>query len=206
MGMLTKVGLCESLLVNKSADYKSQVVTDIGADISSLPAITAQIQSSIRSEYYAYVRRLPHRKYCEVLFRHFFVDVNLINSALEETMFREQLDHWWSDAYGIILEKGPGDLPEDLRSFPALMFQVLAIALQSVPLSVTSLDELKFAPSQTFLELSREYSECGVAMAKLFVRASPTLSGVQHSFMRDWWLVNMGDLIEAWNHSGETVR
>jgi hypothetical protein len=141
-----------------------------------------------------------------VLFKHFFDNVNLLNSALDETMFREQLDHWWSDAYSIILEKGPGKLPEDLRTFPALMFQVLAIALQFVPLSDTSLDLLKFAPSQTFFELSREYSECGVAMAKLFARVRPTLSGVQHSFMRDWWLVNMGDLMEAWNHSGETVR
>jgi hypothetical protein len=142
-----------------------------------------------------------------VLFKHFFDDVNLLNSALDETMFREQLDHWWSDAYSTILEKGPGNLPEDLRSFPALLFQVLAVALQFIPLSYDSrLDELKFAPSQTFLELSREYSDCGVAMAKLFARARPTLSGVQHSFMRDWWLVNMGDLMEAWNHSGETVR
>jgi hypothetical protein len=142
-----------------------------------------------------------------VLFKHFFDDVNLLNSALDETMFREQLDHWWSDAYGIILEKGPGKLPEDLRSFPALIFQVLALALEFLPLSYdTRLDELKFTPSQTFLELSREYSDCGVAIAKLFARAKPTLIGVQHSFMRDWWLINMGDIMEAWNHSGETVR
>jgi hypothetical protein len=181
-------------------------VTDIGANISSPPAITAQIQSSIRSEYYGYVRRLPPRKHCEVLCKHFFDVVNPINSALDETMFREQLDYWWSDAYGMILDNGPGKLPEELRSFPALMFQVLAVALQFVPPSNTSLDELKFAPSQTFLELSREYFECGVAMAKLFARARPTLSGVQHSFMRDWWLINMGDLMEAWNHSGESVR
>lgn len=186
----------------------TKVITGIDADISSSqPVAASQIQSRIRSEYYGYVRRLPSKIHCEVLFQHFFVCVNHLNAALDETIFREQVERWWSLAYDLLLKQGPEKLPEDLQCFPALIFQVLALALQFLPLSYDArLDELRFGPSQTFTDLSREYSDCSVALSKLVGRMRLTLVGVQQSFLRDCWLVNTGDLMQAWNHSGLTVK
>jgi hypothetical protein len=177
-------------------------------EISSLhPIVALQAQTRIRSQYYGFVRRLPNKKMCEIIFDFFFKGVNNLNAALDETIFREQARRWWDSANDILLNNGPQNLPEDLRYFPALIFQVLAIALQFLPtLYDTRIDELKFAPSQTISDLSSEYSECSEALSRLLGRTKMTLGGVQRSFLRDWWLVNTGDLMEAWNHSGETVR
>jgi hypothetical protein len=185
-----------------------QIMTGIDTDISSGDTTTiSQVQNRIRAEYYGYVRRLPSKFHCEILFQYFFASVNDVNAALDEIIFREQLERWWKLAYDILLNDGPEKLPEDLRCFPALVFQVLALALLFLPLSYdTCLDELKFGQSQTFVQLSREYSECGEALSKLLGRLRRTLVGVQHSFMRDWWLANTGDILQAWNHSGQTVK
>lgn len=142
-----------------------------------------------------------------MLFQYFFTNANPLNSALDETIFREQLERWWELAYDILLKQGPEKLPKDFQCFPALIFQVLAVTLQLLPVSYDPrLDELKFGPLQTFAELSREYTDCGVDLSNLLGRAKTTLVGVQQSYMRDYWLLNSGDLMQAWNHSGETVK
>lgn len=94
-----------------------------------------------------------------------------------------------------------------MRCFPALIFQVLAITLQFISGAYKAeIDELRFGPSQSVAELSKEYSDCGVSLCDLIGSAKFTLMGVQHSSMRDWWLLNAGDLVQAWTHSGQTVR
>jgi len=167
---------------------------DVDILAMSQPAVALEVQNRVRSEYYAYVRRIPPKVPCEVLFKCFFNGLNNLNAALDETIFREQLDHWWTLAHEVLLKQGPEKLPDDLRCFPALIFQVLALALQFLPLSLEpQVDELKFSPLQTFAELSREKSR-------------PTLVGVQQSFLRGCWLTNTGDVMQSWNHSGQTVK
>jgi hypothetical protein len=83
----------------------------------------------------------------------------------------------------------------------------LAITLQFISGQYEAeIDELRFGPSQTVAELSKEYSDCGVSLSNMVGNAKLTHIGVQHSSMRDWWLLNAGDLMQAWKHSGETVR
>jgi hypothetical protein len=133
--------------------------------------------------------------------------MNKIYVAFDELMFREQLEHWWSIAHDIILTKGPDGLPKDLLSFPGLIYQLLALSLQSLPFPYDSrLDDLKFGPSQTFPELSREYSESGVNVAKIVESTGPSYIGVLHSMMRDLWLNNLGDALGSWNHSRDTIK
>lgn len=179
----------------------------------SHPVVASQIQSRVRSEYYGYVRRLPPKTFCELLFKQFFTIANPLNSALDETIFREQLEHWWSIAPDILLKQGPEKLPLELQCFPGLIFQVLAVISYLLPEHSFELNDLKFGPSQTLAELSKEYTDCGVELAKLLPKAKITLVGVQQSFLRDIWLIHSGDLMQAWNHlmqawnhSGETVR
>ncbi|KAG0650151.1 Short-chain dehydrogenase reductase [Hyphodiscus hymeniophilus] len=187
----------------------TKVVTEIArTDIpTSHPTITSHVQSRIRAEYFGFVRRLPSREVCEVMYQLFFITANQIFVALDETIFREQLARWWDIAYDVLLKQGPETLPQELQCFPALIFQVIAVTLQFLPqLYDPRLDELKFGSQQSFTELSREYTDCGMELSKLLGRARTTFVGVQHSYMRSCWLVYTGDLMQAWNHSGETVR
>jgi hypothetical protein len=107
----------------------------------------------------------------------------------------------------MLTKEGPNGLPKEIRCFPALIFQVLAITLQFISGPYEAeIDELRFGPSQTVVELSKEYSDCGVYLSNMVGNAKLTLIGVQHSSMRDWWLLNAGDLMNAWMHSRQTVR
>jgi hypothetical protein len=161
---------------------------------------------TIRSEFYGYIRRLPSRVHCEIVFREFFGAVNTLLVVLEEIVFQEKCDRWWTLAPEVVLKHGPDGLPDDLLHFPALLFQVLALGLLFLPRSYdTRLDELKFSPLQSLVDLSYEYADCGVALSKL-LKAKPTLTTIQYNITRDCWLVNTGDLIHAWNHSGNSIR
>lgn len=207
MAVLSKVCFSQALLSLQEAD-SLQVIDGIDADIStSHPATALRIQSRIRTQYYGFVRRLPPRRHCELLFSFYFSGVNTLTATLDETMFREQAELWWSSANDILLTQGHEGLPSDLSYFPALMFQVFALGLTSLPPEYDpQLDELKFAPSQTFSELSSEYSECGEALSQLLAGDPPTLATVQYSQLRSQYLINNGELMEAWTRSGQTVK
>jgi hypothetical protein len=152
------------------------------------------------------VRRLPPKRQCELLYQLYFSGVNTLTAAIDETMFREQSKRWW-DSSSILLTQGPEGLPSDLPSFPALMFQVFTLALPSLPASYEGpLEELKFAPTQSFDDLSSEYAECGEAIAKLLAGEKPTLVAVQRSLLRSQHLINIGDLMQGWNQSGHSVK
>lgn len=166
-----------------------------------------QIRSRIRAEYYGYVRRIPSKVHCEVLFQSYFSGINALNSGLDEVIFREQLTRWRDLACDVLLNEGPEKLTEDLQYFPALIFQVLALGLKCLPSTCDSqLSELKFSPSQTFIDLSLEYTECSVALSNLLREQKPTLVAIQQSFLRDVWLIMTGELLQAWTHSGQTVK
>jgi hypothetical protein len=126
---------------------------------------------------------------------------------LDETIFSEQLSDWWNSAYSILATKSTKPLPNDLKYFPSLLFQVLAQALQFLPTEYDhSLEDLKLGAEQSFSELSEEYSECGVAIASLLGRHNPSLACVQQEFLRASWLKNSGRITEAWHTIGQAVR
>jgi len=129
-----------------------------------------------------------------------------LHLPVEEFIFREQLQEWWTLAHDLLPKYGPESIPKELRCFPGVIFQILAIVVQFLPTNYDPrLDELRFGPSQTFSELSKEYSDCGVAIAKLLGHDNATFIGVQHSLLRDIWLCHSGHLMQAWEHSGKTV-
>jgi hypothetical protein len=175
--------------------------------LSPHPIVNIHAHSNVRADYYNYVRRLPSKIHCETLFNYFFSGINYTNTncSLDEPIFREQLEQWWT-AYDTILEQGPEHLSDDLRCFPALMFQILATSLQFLPPSYNNqLDELKFSALQSFYGLGVEYSECGVALSSLaFIK--PSLVGVQQRHMRVWWSVYAGDMMRGWHDTSQTMK
>ncbi|KAE9986014.1 hypothetical protein EG328_006565 [Venturia inaequalis] len=185
----------------------TKVIDGIDADISSQPEATSKTQSKIRPQYHGYVRRLPPKQHQEILFRIFFREVNSTVAVLDETIFKEQAVRWWATGNDTILTKGPEGLPFDLLAFPALLFEVFALALIRIngPYDV-QLDELKFSPSQTFKALASEYIECAESLSRLFAATTPTLTGIQQGSVLTQWLIDSGDLMRAWDNSGVVVR
>lgn len=171
------------------------------------PEAASRIQSKIRSKYFAYVRRLPSIQHQELLFQIFFREVNSTVAVLDETIFKEQAVRWWATANDIVLTKGPEGLPSDLLAFPALLFEVFALALIRINGSYDSLlDELKFSSSQTFKALGHEYIECAESLSRLLSAATPTLTAIQQGSVLTQWLIDSGDLMRAWDNSGKNVR
>ncbi len=166
-----------------------------------------QAQINDRSEYYSYIRRIPSKDHCDKLFQFFFSHVNAQCSPLDQIIFEEQLACWWGLAHSVLTKDGPNGLPKEIRCFPALIFQVMAITLQFITGPYEAeIAELRFGPSQTVEELSKEYSDCGVSLCDIVGDAKLTLIGVQHSSMRDLWLLNTGDLANVSANSRQTIR
>lgn len=153
------------------------------------------------------VRQLPARPYCEVLVTLFFEAVNWHYGVLEKEVFIELYETWWQQGYQLLTEGGPRCLPRDLQLFPALLYQVLAQALQFLPSQHDEcLHHLKMGPSQSFGELSAEYSECGLEIVAAIGRENATLICVQQDFLRASWLKNSGRVAEAWHSLGQAIR
>jgi hypothetical protein len=142
-----------------------------------------------------------------MIIRYFFDEVNWHYAVLDEIIFREQFQQWQSIEYKTFIEEGPEKLPEELPHFPALLFQITALSLQNLPTAYNEeLEELKFRPSQTYVELSKEYTECAVALTTLLGRSKPTLVGIQQAFLRCTWMLNTVGVAQAWQTMCQVTR
>jgi hypothetical protein len=69
----------------------------------------------------------------------------------------EQLRDWNSLSFAA-LNEGPNEVPKELRFFPGLLFQVLALALLFQPQNYdTSLDSLKYVTTMSLDDLASDY-------------------------------------------------
>lgn len=98
-----------------------------------------------------------------------------------------------------------GFAPDDLF-FPALLQQILAIAIHFVPeqsILASSLRQLSM-PSND--DLSRDYSDAGEAILDLLGRHHHSVVAVQADLMRCAWLKNSGQGSRAWYSLGSAIR
>ncbi|KAI9734182.1 MAG: hypothetical protein M1818_006611 [Claussenomyces sp. TS43310] len=160
----------------------------------------------LREKYKSLIRQLPARTYVDKLVATFFREVNWQYSFLDPTTFTEYLQNW-NDLSFEVLNKGPQDLPRDLRFFPGLLFQVLALALQFQPLDYEpSLDSLKYVSSMSFDDLASDYSESGLGVLTILGKRDITLVAVQTGFLRTAYLKNSGQVTESWHCLGQAIR
>jgi hypothetical protein len=170
-------------------------------------SIVSDRDKDLNSKYRSLIRQLPARPYCEILVTLFFEAVNWHYGVLDKQIFLDTYETWWQQGYGMLTAGSPRSLPDDLQLFPALLFQVLAQALQFLPLDYDrSLQHLKMGASQSFNELSEEYSDCGIAITAAIGRENATLVCVQQDFLRASWLKNAGRVAEAWHSLGQAIR
>lgn len=162
--------------------------------------------NALREKYKGLVRQLPSRQYVEQLVETFFREVNWHYFSLERHAFDQQLQGWLNLSFSV-LNRGPQELPPELRFFPGLLFQVLAQALQfSNPGQDSELDSLKYVKEMTLDDLASDYSESGADIIKILGKRECTLVTVQAGFLRTSFLKNSGNIPEAWHSLSATIR
>ncbi|RKL00315.1 hypothetical protein BFJ71_g5803 [Fusarium oxysporum] len=158
------------------------------------------------SEYMSIIRELPSPRHIDILVQDFFKNVAWHYDIVDEATFINQLAQWGRLTHNQF-KGGPDALPATLRSFPALLFQVLAQALLFQPAQYNeSLNDLKYAVDMELSDRAAEYSDAGRRLASSFRKSEPTLTGVQAELMRACFEKTTGAVIEAWHTLGTAIR
>ncbi|KAF5662929.1 hypothetical protein FCIRC_11366 [Fusarium circinatum] len=158
------------------------------------------------AEYMSIVRQLPSPRHIDILVQDFFKNVAWHYDIVDQATFFNQLAQWRCLTHDQF-KRGPDALPATLRSFPALVFQVLAQALLFQPAQHNeSLNDLKYAFDMELSDLAAEYSDAGRRLASCFRKSEPTLTGVQAELMRACFEKTTGAVIEAWHTLGTAIR
>lgn len=96
----------------------------------------------------------------------------------------------------------PAQLSTELRYFPSLLFQVIALSLQFIPPDWDVLPK----PSLRGLATSRTYSDLGDELLHFLGRPGFAIAAVQADFLRSSWLKNCGRGVESWHAVGNSIR
>jgi hypothetical protein len=173
--------------------------------VAQAPPSTAD-NSGLGEKYKSFIRQLPSKEHIEKLVATYFHEVNYQYYPLDEGIFRDHLQQWFDLSFST-LNEGPLGLSGDLRFLPALLFQMLALALQYQPSNYDrSLDSLKYAAGMSLDNLASDYSESGIAISSLLGKRHTALTAVQAGFLRTSYLKNCGMIPESWHSLSQTIR
>lgn len=158
---------------------------------------------SSREDVQGLIAKLPPRPVIDALIDFFFDDVNWHYFILERFYFDSLLSRWPPTqeikALSYLTIAG---LSMEIRYFPALLFQVIALSLQFLP---TDSDILAKSPAVE-VSTSQTYSDLGDKLLSLLGRPGLALAAVQADFLRSSWLKNCGRGVEAWYTVGSAIR
>jgi hypothetical protein len=125
---------------------------------------------------------------------------------LERYYFDEAYTAWRTHRPLLIGHSSLEVLPRNLLHFPALLFQVLAVALGFVESDqpVAKLIEVQTPAARH--QLSHRWSQKGAELMMYCGFDNPSILAVQHELMRATWLKNSGRGRSAWHLLGSAVR
>lgn len=149
------------------------------------------------------IAKLPPRTTLETLVDFFFGEVNWHYFILEKLYFDELFSRWppAEEADGVRYLQ-TAELSNELRYFPALLCQVIALSLQFLPPDWDALAQ----SSTNGIATSRVYSDLGDELLSLLGRPGFALTAIQADFLRSSWLKNCGRGIESWHAVGYAIR
>lgn len=168
--------------------------------LASLAAVAPQGEDhfGVRERYKSLIRQLPARIFIDRLVDIYFREFNWQYYPLDHDLFLGQLAEWNRLPFNVLSTTGPQGLNPDLRVFPAVLFQVLAIALLILPEGEEeSFEPLKYAGNMTFEDLAVDYSESGMEVLGLLGKRQITLTTVQAGFIRAAVLKYLGKVTES---------
>ncbi|KAL2184853.1 hypothetical protein L209DRAFT_765716 [Thermothelomyces heterothallicus CBS 203.75] len=188
---------------------------------NNTPTLTPA-ERATRDRYKTLIRQLPGRCAIEKLSALYFAEFNTHYAMLDRDVFDAQLAAWYRLPFSLLSSgPGPAALSREMRAFPAVVFQVCAVALLVLededPLDsgrggrgrggdTAWFSGLKYAGGMTFEDLAREYSDCGVELLTVLGKRDMSLNTVLAGWMRASWLKYVGLVTESWHAVGSAVR
>ncbi|KAJ6004889.1 hypothetical protein N7540_012688 [Penicillium herquei] len=147
---------------------------------------------------------IPPRAVVRELIEIYFSEANWYLAILEKHYF-EKLFSSWCALSDQSRENFEG-IPRDLLHIPALIFQVLAVALQFTAPNMPCIQALGIESFTQRDCLSNKFSARGMEILSLVGRHDPTITAVQSDLMRSLWLKNSSRGREAWQVLGGAIR
>jgi hypothetical protein len=136
----------------------------------------------------------------------FFSEANWYFAVLEKYYFEKLYTSWSTLSNDLMTHGQSGGLPPDLLHFPALLFQVIAVALQFAPLDTPCIQSLGVDSFAARDRLSGEFSDRGMTIVRIMESDAPAMTTVQNNLMRALWLKNNSRGREAWHILGAGIR
>ncbi|KAL9616594.1 MAG: hypothetical protein Q9160_008539 [Pyrenula sp. 1 TL-2023] len=142
------------------------------------------------------VDQLPSQQIIEELKEVFFSQVNWYYLVLTPYFFNTMLKSWQKtqNSCGTDIR----EMNRDLQHFSALLFQVLANALQFLPLGTAAAKLLRIEDYAHCDRLSQEYSAIGMQIMDILGRYNPTITSAEHDMLRAAWLKCESRGKESW--------
>jgi hypothetical protein len=150
----------------------------------------------------ALVAQLPSKPAIEELVAAYFTDINWHYFILEKYYFDCLLSCWFGAYTDPVKHLNPEELANELRYFPTLLYQVLALAVQFLPPEAAGWKSM----SKTDIALCRNYSNIGADLITVLGRRGVAVTAVEADFLRTQWLKNIGRGVEAWYSIGNAIR
>lgn len=152
--------------------------------------------------YRALVRELPPRAAIDRLVDIYFTDFNWNYYAIDEDVFLKQLADWTDVAMGPFgTLQSPNQLSPDLRAFPALLFNVIAMSLLMLEPGkeedMAFFEGIKHANNATCEDLALDFSEAGMGILSLLGKRQMSFTTVLAGFARGAFLKYVALITEA---------
>lgn len=136
----------------------------------------------------------------------YFSGDNWSFAVLDKHYFDKAYEVWAHSWYGIADQRDGKSLTREMQAFPALLFSVLAVALQFLPLRSPTAEALMIDGIESCDSLSQKFCGIGFRLMNLVGRSYPSLISVQHDLSRAIWLKNCSRGTEAWQSLGSAIR
>ncbi|KIW35184.1 hypothetical protein, variant [Cladophialophora immunda] len=157
-------------------------------------------------KYLELVAQLPPDAIAREFLDTYFDRANWYFGILERYYFDEAYTAWQTHRPLLVGHSGLEILPRNLLHFPALLFQILAVALEFVEPDqpVAKLIEVQTLAARS--RLSHRWSQKGAELMTYCGFENPSILAVQHELMRASWLKNSGRGRSAWHLLGSAIR
>lgn len=163
------------------------------------------MSSSTKHRYQELVAQLPQRNVITELINILTSELHWLAITIEQQFLNTALSDWYL-ATDVITSGRLSDLQDDVLHFPALLFQLLAVALQLSPQGWKRPDMLLVDGPDGQENLSIRYSRLGVGVMDSIGRNRPTITSIQHDFLLGLWLKNCSQGTEAWRALNSAIR
>ena len=166
----------------------------------------ASLMAYVKNKYLSLMDLLPNAVVTTELCKVFFEYANSHVGVLEEYFFYKALRLWKSLELGSEKDTKVETISRETLFFPAVLYQVLAVALQYVLVGDDVTRHLGLTERSELDALSQKWTHRGGEIMKLLGRQSPTITSVQHDLMRGFWLKNSSQGTASWYNLGDAIR